>query len=90
LVTETFQSFVSVVLKLTVTVFLAYIFRHSGEFLYNCETNDRNVSVTKMSQQKWPKCFIEKKQGWNNTKLGKYLLHCARKSDLTLTKLTWS
>jgi len=28
---------------------------------FNCETNDRNVSVTKMSQQHWTKCFSEKK-----------------------------
>ena len=28
-----------------------------GEFLYNCETNDRNVSA-----KKWPKCLSEKKQ----------------------------
>jgi len=29
--------------------------------LIQLETNDWNVSVTKMSQQKWPKCFSENK-----------------------------
>jgi len=30
------------------------------ELYYNCETNDRNVSVTKMSQQKISESFSEK------------------------------
>jgi len=33
-----------------------------ASFNTTVETNDRNVSVTKMSQQEWLKCFNKKKQ----------------------------
>jgi len=31
---------------------------------YNCKANDRNAAVTKMSQEKCPKCFSEKNWPW--------------------------
>jgi len=39
-----------------------------GEFLYNCETNDRNVSVTKMYQQNMTEMFQRKKSSSEETR----------------------